>query len=75
MVVKEFKLKLTDEVHQILKERAKRDFRSMQSYIELWLAYITTQEYQPAPTPAVCPEMKGKIVPRYQARIEQKEDK
>lgn len=65
MEVKEFKLKLSGETHSILKERAKYDFRSMQQYIELWLAYIATQEYQPAPTPAVCPEMDDKVLPVY----------
>ena len=62
--MKEIKLKLSDVTHKIIKERAANDFRSMQQYIELWLDYIATVDYQPAPTPTQCPAMADKIITR-----------
>lgn len=55
--MKEFKIKLTDKTHKILKEYAKRDDRSMQKYMYLWMTYIATRPYKPAPTPSYEPKM------------------
>lgn len=65
--MKEIKIKMSDNTKEKLKEYAKRDYRSLSSYIELYIAYIASQEYTPAPTVVSHPEMIS-----YQHNLEKK---
>ena len=55
--MKKFILNLPDGVHEKLKEYAAKDERSMQNYMKLWLTYIASEDYRPAPIPSTSFEM------------------
>ena len=56
--MKEFTVKIPDEAHERLKEYAEKDLRSLRVYVELWLTWIATNPYRPAPSPLYIPELK-----------------
>ena len=49
--MKKIIINLPDEAHNILKQYAARDYRSLSKYIQLWLTYLATEPYSSAPSP------------------------
>lgn len=56
--MKKFVIRIPDRAHERLKEYAKKDMRSLTVYTELWLTWLATNPYKPAPSPLYMPELK-----------------
>ena len=56
--MKKFTVNIPDEAHERLKEYAKKDMRSLTTYVELWLAWIAVNPYKPAPSPLYIPALR-----------------
>ena len=58
--MKKITISVTDDTHEKIKDFAEKDGRSIARYVQLWLTYIASCPYSPAPTKN--PEMKELIL-------------